>query len=194
MGPESIQSLFANILGCLTLLFYATPSGFNAAAQNSRVSSGRPLVSRFFDPDKSETVTLAFLFDLYADPSRPAPRVSLHRVEYRYPGKTQARPEVISFVFMPLNKYKNAPNFSVTVDGQVIQEGPATFADLCCSEVNGRKETQQQIIVSLPTDVFERVTQAKKVELKLTSKSGNHSFKLNDDQKKRLVALAETIK
>lgn len=198
-----IQRSVCNVLACLTLLFCFGSSALHVAGQSYTVLSKRPSVIRVYDPDKDESTISALFLDpqnsdirsIWAlDPDRPLPEIQLHSAQYRYPGKIQSRPQVIAFVFLPLNKSKNVPNFSVTADGALIQEGQATFDELCCEMVSGPRNTQQRIIVAVPVDSFERVTQAKKVELKLASKSGKYSFKLNDYQKKCLVALANTIK
>jgi hypothetical protein len=198
-----IRTAVRTMLAGLTLLLCFGPNGIHVVAQNSGVLSKRPPVIRIFDSDKNQSTISAPFFDpqnndLRAmaglDPDHPPPEIRLHRVEYTYPGKIQSRPQAVLFVFLPLDKYKNAPNFSVTADGMILQEGQATFDELCCEKVNGHTYTQQQIIVPVPIDIFARITQAKKVELKLTSKSGKYSFKLNDYQKKCLAALANTIK
>ena len=118
----------------------------------------------------------------------------LHSASYTYPGTTKARPQSITFVIQPLNKHKTAPHFSFTADGAVVLEGEATLAELCCIEIYGQSHTNQHIVVTVPTETFERMTQAKKIELKISSKNDNRSFKLNDDQRKCLAALADTMK
>jgi hypothetical protein len=97
------------------------------------------------------------------------------------------------FVFVPLEKYKTAPSFSVAADGTVLHQGEATLREVCCVEVNGRKQNPQHIVVAVSMEIFESIRQAKKAELKLTSKRGKYSFKLNDYQKKCLTAMANTI-
>lgn len=173
-----------------------------AIAQNSGVLSKQQPVIRIFDPDKNESTVLAILVDpqssaaramLGIDPDHSPPAIRLHRAEYNYPGKTQSRPQAIAFVFFPLHRYKSAPDYSIKVEGTVLSEGQTTFGEWCCSKVNGHNESQQQIMVAVPLDIFERIIQAGKVELKLISKSGKYSFKLNDYQKKSLKTLADTI-
>lgn len=195
----SIQTMLA----CLTLLCCFGFNAFHVCAQSSAVLSKRPPVIRIFDPDKNESTVLALLFDpqssalpamIGLDPSRPPPNMRLHSVEYTYAGNIQKPPQAVAFVFVPLNKYKSAPNFSVTVDGTVLNQGEATLRELCCVKINGRTQNSQQIVVAVPMEIFEGMTQAKKIELKLSSKAGKYSFKLNDYQRKCLTALANTIK
>ena len=202
MSPAT-QSPVRNILACLTLLLYSGASGFFVAAQNSGILSKRPLVTRIFDPEKNETAISALLVDPQSDEFRgllvqsadhPLPAVRLHSVEYTYPGKTQSRPQAFAFVFLPLDKYKTAPSFSVTADGAVLQQGETTLGELCCVEVNGRAANPQHIIVAVPLEIIGHLAQARKVELQLTSKRGKYSFKLNDYQKKCLTALLDTMK
>ena len=189
-----------NILACLLPLLVCL--GFNAVhvfAQDLEILSKRPPVVRTFDLKKNESTIHGFLFNPDSlqnlfDPHRLQPTMRLHSASYTYPGTTKARPQSITFVIQPLNKQKTAPHFSLTADNTVVLEGEATLAELCCVEIYGRSETSQQIVVTVPTEIFERMTQAKKIELKLSSKNDNHSFKLNDDQRKCLVALANSMK
>jgi hypothetical protein len=198
-----IQSPINAMLACLALLFCYGSNAIHVFAQNSEVLSRRPPVIRIFDPDKNESTVSSFLFDpqstglpamVGADPFRSPPNMRLHSVEYTYPGNIPTRPQVVAFVFVPLDKYKSAPSFSITADGTVLNQGEAALRELCCVEVNGRTQNPQHIIVAVPMEIFERMTQAKKIELKLSSKAGKYSFKLNDNQRKSLTALASTIK
>lgn len=195
------QSSIRNLIACLILLSCSAAGRPRPAAQDSGVLSERPQVIRIFDPDKNETTTSAFLFDLRSsefqagfDSYRPLPGVRLHSAEYSYPGRAAARPRVMAFVFVPRDKYKTAPNFSVTADGAELHQGEATLREMCCVEVNGRSANPQHIVVAVPMEIFGRLRQAKKIELKLSSKSGKYSFKLNGYQRKCLDALANTIK
>lgn len=191
-----VESHTRKILAFLALLFYL---GSNALAQDLEILSKRPPVVRTFDHNKNESTIHGFLFNPDAlqnlfDPNRPQPNMRLHSASYTYAGTTKARPQSINFVIQPLNKQQAAPHFSFTADSAVVLEGDATLSELCCVEIYGRSSTSQQIVVTMPTEIFERMTQAKKIELKLNSKNGNHSFKLNDDQRKCLAALANTMK
>ncbi|HZI20159.1 MAG TPA: hypothetical protein VEY09_16360 [Pyrinomonadaceae bacterium] len=184
-------------LACLTLLFCCTAREFSGAAQNSEVLSKRPLVLRIFDPDKNESKVTALLINPseFAYPAnRPSPDIRLHSVEYTYPGNVPSRPQAIAFVLIPADKNKTAPSFSVAADDTVLHQGEATLREMCCVEVNGHKANPQHIVVSMPLEILERLTQAKKIELKLKSKRGEYSFKLNDYARKCLTALAHTIK
>jgi hypothetical protein len=93
-----------------------------------------------------------------------------------------------------LEKYKIAPSFSITADGAMLQEGDASLRELCCVEINGSSANPQHIVVTVPIDTFDRITQADKVEFKLTSKRGKYSFKLNEYKRKCLLALINTMK
>jgi hypothetical protein len=167
-------------------------------AQNSEILSTKPPVYKIFNPDKNETTVSAMLIDpgLFTSPAnndRPVPDVRLNSAEYTYHGTIPSRPSAVAFVFMPLEKYKTPPNFSVTLDGTLAHEGETTLRELCCVQVNGRTQNPQHILVSIPLETFEKITQAKKTEIKLVSNRGKHSFKLNDFQRKSLTALAGTI-
>jgi hypothetical protein len=194
-----VESHSRKILACLTLLFCF---GFNAVhvfAQDLEILSKRPPVVKTFDAKKNESTIHGFLFDPGAlqnlfDPNRVQPNMRLHSASYTYPGTTKARPQSVTFVIQPLNKHKTAPQFSFTADGAVVLEGEATLAELCCVEIYGQSHTNQQIVVTVPAETFERMTQARKIELKISSKNDNRSFKLNDDQRKCLAALADTMK
>src|SRR5262245_4633291 len=112
-------------------------SGFyqrNVADQNSEILSAKPPVSRAYDADKNESTISTWLVDLGRadlsalsgfDPNRPPPDLRLHAAEYTYPGTNPSRPSAISFVLVPLNKYKTGPKFSVISDGSLIHEGDA---------------------------------------------------------------------
>ena len=133
------------------------------------------------------------LFMSPANNDRPVPDVRLNSAEYTYPGTIPSRPSAVAFVFMPLEKYKTPPNFSVTLDGILAHEGETTLRELCCVQVNGRSQNPQHILVSVPLETFEKITQARKTEITLVSNRGKHSFKLSDFQKQSLTALASTI-
>lgn len=191
-----MQSLARRLLTGFMLMFCF---GILVIAQNSGILSKQPPVMKTFDPDKNESTVSAFLIEPRGnpgglDPDHPPPEIRLQRAEYAYPGRTEARPQTVAFVFLPLDKYKTPPNFSVMADGAIIHQGEGTIDELCCEKVNGHTYTRQEIIVAMPLEVFERITQARKVELRLVSKSGKFSFKLNDYQKKCVTALANTIK
>ena len=168
-------------------------------AQNSGILSTKPPVYKIFHPDKNETTVSAMLIDpgLFTSPAnndRPIPDVRLNTAEYTYTGTIPSRPSAVAFVFMPLEKYKTPPNFSVTLDGTLAHEGETTLRELCCVQVNGRTQNPQHILVSIPLETFEKITQANKTEIKLVSNRGKYSFKLNDFQKKSVAGLMNTIK
>jgi hypothetical protein len=167
-------------------------------AQNSEILSTKPPIYKIFNPDKNESTVSAMLIDpgLFTSPAnndRPIPDVELKSAEYTYPGAIPGHPSAVVFIFMPREKYKTPPNFAVTLDGSLVHDGEASLRELCCVQVNGRSQNPQHILVSVPLETFERITQAKKTEIKLLSNRGNHSFKLNDFQRKALTALANTI-
>ena len=199
-----IQSPARSNLVCLLLLFSVAANGFHVAAQNSTVLSKRPLVTRIFDSQENHSIVSAVLMDPqsdeyrhrlgYASPNHPPPDVRLDSVAYIYPGNIPSRPQAISFVFGSLNKYKTAPSFSVAADGVVLHQGEATLKELiCCVEING-ETPNPPIVIAVPIEIFERLTQARKVELKLTTNRGKYSFKLNDYQRECLTALVNTMK
>ena len=194
-----VESHTRKILAFLALLFCFGFNAFHVFAQDLEILSKRPPVVKTFDPQKNESTIHGFLFNPDAlqnlfDPHRPQPNMRLHSASYTYAGTTKSRPQSVTFVIQPLNKQQAAPHFSFTADNTAVLEGEATLTELCCVEIYGRSHTNQHIVVTVPTETFERMTQAKKIELKLTSKNGNHSFKLNDDQRKCLAALASTMK
>ena len=54
--------------------------------------------------------------------------------------------------------------------------------------------SSQYRVAPIPVEMFDRITQAKKTEIKLVTTRGKYSFKLNDFQKKSVTALLNTIK
>ena len=186
----------------MSLLLGIGGAGFSVEAQNSEILSTRPPVLRKFDREKNETTISALLIDpqSYAFRGRLGysdhlpPDIQLHKVEYTYPGTAPSRPQTIALVLVPIDKYKTAPTFSVTVEGAVLHQGEATLRETCCVKINGSDANPQHIVLSVPMEVFERLTQTKKVELKLASKRGKYSFKLKDYQRKCLTALQNTIR
>ena len=197
-----IQSHLRTILAFLSMSLPLGVGGAGVEAQNSEILSARPAVLRIFDREKNETTISALLIDPQSDAfrgrlgysDRLPPDIQLHKVEYTYSGTAASRPQLIAFVLVPFDKYKTAPTFSITVEGAVLHEGEATLRQTCCVKINGSDASPQHILVSVPMDVFERLTQTKKVELKLASKRGKYSFKLNNYQRKCLTALQNTIK
>ena len=190
---------FRNSVGPLLVLALMFCGAYihQVTAQTSEVLSPKPLVYKAFDRDKNESTVTTILFDLSSlvfDPNRTVPDLRLNNAEYTYSGTLPSRPSTVSFVFLPRDKYKTAPNFSVTVDGTSVQEGDTTLREMCCVQINGRNANPQHIVVSVPLETFERITQAQKTEIKLVSNRGKYSFKLNDSQKKSLTALKNTIK
>jgi hypothetical protein len=166
------------------------------------ILSKRPVVSRTFNRDQNKTTVSALLLDPQSDefrgmlvnsPDHPPPDVRFHSVEYTYAGTTPARPQTVAFVFVPRDKYKVAPNVSITTDGTMLQQGEATLTELCCATLNGQNANPQHIIVMVPIATFEQITRAAKVDFKLSSKRGNYSFKLNDYRRKCLAALMATM-
>ena len=193
-----ISSRFSNLVAVF-LLILSVCAPLATIAQNSEILSTKPPVYKIFNPDKNETTVSAMLIDpgLFASPAnndRTIPDVRLNTAEYTYPGTIPSRPSTVAFVFIPLEKYKTPPNFSVTLDGTLAHEGETTLRELCCVQVNGRTQNPQHILVSIPLETFEKIVQAKKTEIKLVSNRGNHSFKLNDFQKKSVAGLMNTIK
>ena len=69
-----------------------------------------------------------------------------------------------------------------------MHEGEVVFTQFEY-EVNRRKVIQQEVRAMVPLDIFFRLRQAKKVQLKL----GDKSFKLSGYQRKGIAALANTI-
>jgi hypothetical protein len=197
------QSPARSNLISLMLLFSVAANGFHVAAQNYNVLSERPLVTRIFDSEKNQSIVSALLMDPQSDeylhrlasasPNHPPPDIRLDSVAYTYPGNIQSRPQAISFVFVSVNKYKTNPSFSVAADGMALHQGEATLMEICCVQING-KTPNPPIVITVPIEIFERLTRARKVELKLTTNRGKYSFKLNDYQKECLTALVKTMK
>ncbi|HEX8746528.1 MAG TPA: hypothetical protein VF717_04955, partial [Pyrinomonadaceae bacterium] len=118
----------------------------------------------------------------------PRTNLSFIKVLYTYPGRTLVRPQTVSFVIVPRQKPKEAVSFSVSADGEIVHQGEA-LPPQSRTDANGRKKTGKDITVSVPTEVFLRLAQAKKVEFKI----GKSSEKLNEYQRKAVAALAVTI-
>lgn len=187
----------------LLLLFCLGPAFRISGQQDPTILSKRPLVTKTVSYETKETTITAYLIDPQSDaftgalmysPNYTPPDLRLQRVEYSYPGTVAARPQAVAFVLFPREKHKDDVAFSITADGTVVHEGSATPKELCCVTVNGHSANPQHIVATVPIEIFERLTQAGKVELKLTTKRGKFSFKLNDYQRKAITALADTIK
>jgi hypothetical protein len=174
-------------------------------AQNGQVISGgrgKPPIVKMYDPENrgtDETIILALLNNpetalasLMPGTGSPYPQsFVLGDARYSYPGKTPSRPESVSFTFISdegKNKYKGVVGFSISAEGEVVHQGDVTLGQRTF-RLNGQQITQQLLTATLPTDTFIRITQAKKVQLKVGSKS----FKLNDYQRKAIVALSGTM-
>lgn len=178
----------------LALLVFVTPV---INAQTDGLVSKNPPVVWAFDPATNKTTITGLMFNpadnlgaMFPPYGRYAPPdLQLHRVEYSYPGQTPSRPETVDFLLAPSSKHKVAPNFSVTADDQVLYEGEAVLNELCCAEINGVKSNPQFIVVTLPSEALKRLSQSKKIELKVASKKGKYSVKLNDYQRKVLAAM-----
>jgi len=196
------QFIAQNLFACLLVGFCIEAADVGVGAQNSDILSKRPIVMRTFDRDTNESTISALLVDPQSDEyrgmwvyssDRPPPSVRFHSVEYKYSGSAPTRPQTVAFVFVPLEKYKSAPNFSITADSAVLQEGDTSLRELCCVKINGSSANPQHIVVTVPMETFDRITRADKVEFKLTSKRGKYSFKLNDYKRQCLLALVNTM-
>lgn len=182
---------------CSALLLCFGLPAISSSAQNTEILSKDPSVARAFFREKNETITVTLLYELdfSIKPSSPmwpeeSPRTNLSFIKalYTYQGRTPMRPQSVSFVILPRQKPKEAVSFSVSADGEVVHQGE-TLPLQSETDANGRKKTRKDITVSVPTDVFLRLAQAKKVEFKI----GKSSEKLNGYQRKAVAALAVTI-
>lgn len=158
-----------------------------------------PIIQMFY-PDRNETAIIAPTgiigksATLFAGPSSvpPPPRnLDLWEVKYMYPGRNRVRPQEISFNFFinqGKDRYKEKQSFSVSGDDTIVHQGELVLEQRDFS--GGKKPvTRNMLVAVVPTEVFLRISRAKKVELKL----GRETFKLNGDQRKHIRALAETI-
>lgn len=178
---------------CIFIFGFVASNPPFAGAQNTGVLSRRREIMRVFDSDKGETLTEVMFFDPdgRVDPYFH-PDLFLHRAVYSYPGQTPIRPENVIFKILPRNKYKGIVYFSIIVDNAAILEGQASLGEFPFHR-RGESGPQQQD-VAVPIDIFLRIAQAKKVEFKLGPKDYKNSHKLNDYERKCIVALAETMK
>lgn len=169
----------------------------NASTQDTGFLSKNPPVLRIFNPEDNESVTITLLVERnYANwPASPmwpeeSPRTNLFftRALYTFPGRTPVQPQTVSFIVVPRTKPKKAVSFSVSADGEVIHQGEIAPGQ-GETVIGGLKLDKSVILVPVPTEVFLRLAQAKKVEFKI----GTSSEKLNGYQRKAIAALAGTI-
>jgi protoporphyrinogen oxidase len=106
------------------------------------------------------------LFTSPANNDRPIPDVRLNTAEYTYPGTIPSRRSAVAFIFMPREKYKTPPKFSATLDGTLVHEGETNAAGVVLSSGKWRNQNPQHILVSVPLETFEKITQAKRTEIK----------------------------
>jgi hypothetical protein len=174
-------------------------------AQDDRVVSGgkgKPAIVKLYDPEnqgRDETIILALLNNpetasgslMPGTGGSYAQRFILGDARYSYPGENPVRPRNVSFTFIAgegKDTYKGVVNFSVSAGGAVVHQGDVTLGQRTF-RLNGQNITRPVLTATLPTDIFLRITQAKKVQFKVGSKS----YKLNDYQRKAIVALSGTM-
>lgn len=163
--------------------------------------SGKPVILKMYDPEnqgRDETIIFALLNNPENAPNPSTsgtegiypPTFILKNAWYGYPGKNPARPQNVSFTFISDegNKDKGGLNFSIAIEGAIAHQGEVSLGQLTFQS-NGHNITQQTLTVPVPTDIFLLITQAKKVQFKV----GPKSHKLNNYQRKAIVALAGTM-
>ena len=169
-------------------------NGLGVRAQNSEILSRKPPVVRTFDPGKNESNTSTLFVQVEELVARASPgwdpaydrNLNLYSAEYIYPGRFPARPQTVVFTFISKGKSKGTATFSITADNSLIHEGAVAVVE--------RAGTNGQLKITLPTDIFLRMAQSKKVEFKIRATTYENSYKLKDYQRKCLASLAATIK
>jgi hypothetical protein len=188
-----MRKLAGKLLLGSTLVFFVGSSSSQIITQNSEVLHRKPAVLKVFNPEKDESKVETLLFDplqaydeMMNEASLNHPRLQLNRAGYSYPGRTPTRPQSVIFTFIPNEKRKGLVTFSLSADNSLVAQGEV-------SVVQENKNSHQELKVAVPTDIFIRIAQARKVEFKIGPESFKDSYKLNDYQKKCVAALAGTI-
>jgi hypothetical protein len=184
---------------CALASLYAGPG----AAQDISLERGKDHVpvARVFDPSKNETTVsvvpdsmgglaarlLSNSPDVQSSPTHQTVEFTMRAVSYSYPGNIPLRPQHVNFVFISDGrkpKYKDNLDFSIDADASPLHQGKIDYS--VKDSTLGRIEV---LLASVPTEVFLRIAQAKKVQWTL----GPKKYKLTDSQRKDMRALAETI-
>jgi hypothetical protein len=184
---------------CALALLCAGPS----AAQDVSLEMGKDhvLVARAFDPSSDETTVsvipdfmrvlvvdiLSNSPDVQSSPTHQTVEFTLRSVSYSYPGNIPLRPQNVKFVFISDGrkpKYKDNLDFSIDAEASPLHQGKIDYS--VKDSTLGRIEV---LMTPVPTEVFLRIAQAKKVQWTL----GVRKYKLTDSQRKGMRALAQTI-
>lgn len=192
-----ITVLYLSVVLCFAF------SGPQCLAQELKLLSKdrkAPIVQTFY-PEKNETAIIAPIgavedsemlgMSRLGLPHRSYFTLSLESAEYAYLGKIPTRPKSVSFTFFVnrnKDRFKENPNFSISVDNKVIKQGEYVLEQRTFEE-NKKPVTRDVLAITVPTDVFLSIAPAKKVSFKI----GPETHKLNSEQRKHLNALAKSM-
>ena len=189
------------MVGCI-LMALSLASAQKPAEQKKSKSKIRVL--RIYDPQKDETSTgtMLDLTDLtraigFVDLSGSTPGTydvgSQMSASYTFPGKIFSRPESVRVVFAAFSKgkYKTKNDYMVKADGELLFQGKAEYQQQQLTTLNKDRDKtyEERLTLVIPLDLFIRLANAKKVQLKI----GPTDFDLSGEQRERLKALAASI-
>ncbi|MCA1592272.1 MAG: hypothetical protein LC754_06400 [Acidobacteria bacterium] len=197
LGSERLILLGRKMLFYSTVVLCFGLAGLGVGAQAPELISRNPPVIKYFSAEKNETTIETQLFKLPSGPesewaaqldNSTRSGLKLTFAQYKYAGGGPARPRTVTFTFLTKGKYTRPLNYSISAEKVIIHQGEVSVED-STSKSNGRTETAQILTLVIPTEIFLRMAQAKKVEFQV----GPNSYKLDDYQRKCLAALAGTI-
>jgi hypothetical protein len=190
---QSCAGRSAFLLALLFCLQLNVPEVRAQGGVEGKKLSRDPLIIQTFDPAKNETEVKVILGNnMSADQlmTYTAPvtypvqsGLNLGWATYVYEGRVPGEKQGVIFTFFSEREdtFKARPAFSISAEGQELQQGVA--------ELPGLWGKGQMITLSVPTDVFLRVARAKKAEFTL----GPKTYKPVGFQRKYMRALAKII-
>ena len=193
----------------LAVLFCLQFNALYAPAQEAKTISEKPWITQVFDPAVNETSVRVILNSDSFTAKWPKSGIMLGGVQGRiyaprqiarlqsglvldsaglvYEGRTPTGKQSVRFTFLSKRKdtFKDRSAFSISIEGQPIQEGVAEPPVQLASD----QDFRQKIMVSVPLEVFLRIARAEDVQFVL----GPKTYKTESFQQKSMQALAEMI-
>ncbi len=118
-------------------------------------------------------------------------KIILADAYYKFSGKTVVRPQNISFTFVSdegQNKYKDNLNFSVSLGQEIILQGKMEYIQRVINTSN-TPIYEEVLKMTIPVDVFLRVTKEKNIRFQLGSKN----YKMKGTERESLQNFTEFI-
>lgn len=184
-------------------------SSFTGAQKppEQKKSKNKIRVLRIYDPKKDETATgiMQGLMDMMSamalvglstqTPGRSRLGSQMGAL-YTFPGKTVSPPEFVrvKFTVFDTERYKTKTDYTVKADGELLLQGKAGYDQRPLPTADKKdqgKDTmyEESLTLVVPTDLFIRLADAKKVQIKI----GGTDFDLSATQRESLKALAASI-